>query len=90
MGAMKELATELELHWDGGAEHGGYTAWSRPLPDSTLAIIVEGYGKARLSINTAGRASVPVDEYLTVAEAVLAAGRIAQRQLSAQMKEWAA
>lgn len=85
MGAMKELATELEIYWDGGTEIGGVTTWSRELPDRRLAIIIDGYEQTRLIVQ--GRT---IGEYAGVAEAVLAAGRIAQRQLSAQMKDWAA
>jgi len=85
MGAMKELATELEIFWDGGAEIGGVTTWSRELPDHRLAIIADGYDQTRLIVQ--GRT---IGEYAGLAEAVHAAGQMARAILSAQMQEWAA
>ncbi|WP_131808842.1 hypothetical protein [Mycolicibacterium mucogenicum] len=80
---MKELATEVEFFWDGGAEIGGVTTWSRELPDRRLAIIADGYEQTRLIVQ--GRT---IDEYEGLAEAVHAAGQIARAILSAQMQEW--
>lgn len=85
MGAMKELATELELHWDGGTEVGGVTTWSRELPDHRLAIIADGYGHTTLIVG-----SRIVGEHAGLAEALHAAGQMARAILSAQMQEWAA
>lgn len=86
MGAMKALATELELHWDTSGDLGAGQTWSRTLPDRTLAIIIIGYcGKTRLFINSA-----QVGEYDSPADALVAVGRTAQAQLSAQMAEWSA
>ncbi|MGB8404545.1 MAG: hypothetical protein WCE30_10835 [Mycobacterium sp.] len=84
MGYMKAIASELESYWDGGDEHGGYTVWSRELPDRNLAIIAEGYGTARLIVS-----HETIGQYQTVAEAVLDAGPIARAILSAQMTGWA-
>lgn len=85
MGAMKELATELEIYWEGGTEIGGVTTWSRELPDRRLAIITDSYEQTRLIVQ--GRT---IGEYAGLAEAIHATGQMARGILSAQMKEWAA
>lgn len=82
MGAIKDLAVELELYWQ-EHENSEQIAYTRYLPDGRLAdISVKHDGSAVLSI-----AAKSFGEYPTIIEALFAAGQIVR---DAVAKVWAA
>jgi hypothetical protein len=80
MGVMKELATELELHWQ-TFPIGGYR---RQMPNGDMAMIKPAGDRWRL---TAGEWQLSAD---TLPEAVAVAGRLAREQLTEIAETWAA
>lgn len=84
MSAMKDIATELELHWAPFS----YCGYRRVLPNGQNAVInTWSYGKDH-------GYSLTVDykeqKFSDLHEAVVAAGEIARQQLADMAREWAA
>lgn len=84
MSAMKDIATELELHWAPFL----YCGYQRELPNGQSAVINtwscgsdHGYS---LTVN------YQEQKFSYLHEAVLAAGEIARQQLADMAAEWAA
>lgn len=82
MGAVKEIAIELEYHWNAGV-HGSY--W-RLLPDGRIALILAKlHGGYELMI---GGDTAPIWQGDDMIAAVAAAGALAQKQLQDQLHTW--
>ena len=87
MGAMKAIATELELHWHRDTvSH--FDSYTRTLPSGELAVILYGEtmtGETAYLFVAGGM----VNKFEGIAEAVNAAGDIARQQLG-EREGWAA
>lgn len=84
MGAMKDLATELELYWEPAEDVSHFRRWSRILPNGDLAVIIADE-HAYLFVEGA-----MVGGLSTLVEVLHAAGEIARQQLAHEAETWAA
>lgn len=82
MGAMSDIATELECHWRASAIEGRY---DRLMPNGSSVVI---WPPDREGLPWELRIGAGCSEFDSLAEAVVAAGKIAQEQLREQSLTW--